>query len=118
MNRQSPALSKDVSLFILYDVGIVFSESSQENYKLNTTATFIWCQLEEGLSEAEIAEVLAATFGYRGADAEHYVRAAILDWRSRRFLAGQPAASRSESRISASCVIPCSRPLPSFMSFP
>ena len=85
MSRQSLALSKDVCLFILDDVGIVFSEANQEIYELNTTATFIWCQLEEGLSEAEIAEVLAATFGYRGAVAEHYVRAAILDLRSRGF---------------------------------
>ena len=102
MSGQPLAFSKDVCLFILDDVGIVFSEPTQEIYKLNTTATFIWCQLEEGLSEPELAEALAGTFGFQIADAEHYVRAAIADWRSGGFLAGQSVASRPESRISAS----------------
>ncbi len=112
MSRQPLAFSKDVCLFILDDVGIVFSEPTQEIYELNTTATFIWCQLEEGLSEPELAEALAGTFGFRGADAERYVREALADWRSRGFLAGQSAESPSKSRTSDNPPLVATHPMP------
>ncbi len=112
MSGQPLAFSKDVCLFILDDVGIVFSEPTQEIYELNTTATFIWCQLEEGLSEPELAEALAGTFDFRGADAERYVREALADWRSRGFLAGQSAESPSKSRISDYRPMVATHPMP------
>ena len=112
MSRQSLALSKDVCLFILDDVGIVFSEANQEIYELNTTATFIWCQLEEGLSELRLAEALASTFGFQIADAEHHVREAFADWRSRGFLAGQSPESPPKSQISEIRPLVATHPMP------
>ena len=101
VSDQPLAFSKDVCLFILDDVGIVFSEPTQEIYELNTTATFIWCQLEEGLSEPELAEALAGTFDFARADGYRFVREALAVWRSRGFFGGEATAeSPSKSRIS------------------
>jgi len=112
VSRQSLALSKDVCLFILDDVGIVFSEANQKIYELNTTATFIWCQLEEGLSEPRLAEALAGTFGFQIADAEHHVREAFADWRLRGFLAGQSPEGPAKSQISDIRPLVATHPMP------
>jgi hypothetical protein len=46
-------------LFILDDEGVLFSEAKGEFYQINPAATFVWCQLEEGLAWPDIGAALA-----------------------------------------------------------
>ena len=68
MSGKIPRFSGDVSLFVLDDSGVVFNEAAQEIYQLNTTATFIWCQIEEGLTPPQLATALSETFGFSAED--------------------------------------------------
>ena len=68
MSGKIPRFSGDVNLFLLDDFGLVFSETKQELYELNTTATFIWCQIEEGLTPPQLATALSETFGFSAED--------------------------------------------------
>ena len=78
-------------LFLMDDTGILFSEACQEIHILNTTATVIWCHLEDEKSADEIASTLVETFGLSLTDAEHYVTTALVEWRRQGFLAGDNA---------------------------
>ncbi|MCB1955190.1 MAG: PqqD family peptide modification chaperone [Rhodocyclaceae bacterium] len=49
-------------LFFLDNVGVLFDERSQKIFQLNTTAAFIWCQLEDGADLASIDRALQQTF--------------------------------------------------------
>lgn len=90
----------DVRLFLLNDAGIVFSESAQKLFALNTSATFIWCCLEEGHGSSETAGKLQETFGISGQDAQGYVSASLADWRDLGFLAG---ATNGKQAVSSAC---------------
>jgi hypothetical protein len=96
LNEDWKRFADGVSLFLLDDTGVVFSESAQEIYQLNTTATFIWCQLEEGLTPREVTAVLADTYGFSADKATEYVQEAIAEWRSRALLAGAEGGRRVE----------------------
>jgi hypothetical protein len=87
-----PKFADDVSLFLLGDTGVVFSESAQEIHELNTTATYIWCQIEEGLSTAQLVATLSSTFGFSRRDAERHVRQTIVNWQKRGLLEGVPVS--------------------------
>ena len=78
---QSFQFSDDVSLFILDDVGIVFSESAQEIYELNTPATWIWCQLEEDVEESALLDAFQTMFDFDRVVAREHVLRTLQDWR-------------------------------------
>lgn len=50
-------------LFFLDDHGVLFAERSQELFLLNTTAAFVWCQIEDGAAPPAIDAALQRTFG-------------------------------------------------------
>ena len=74
-------LSADVSVHFLEREGILFDAAAQRLYAANTSATFIWCCLEEGLAERQVIHRLQAAFGISREDAGAYLNAAILNWR-------------------------------------
>ena len=76
-------------------MGVVFSEASQEIYELNTTATYIWCQLEEGAQHPKIADDLAKTFGFGKSEAQRYVNETLNHWAALGLM-GQQATAREE----------------------
>ncbi len=83
-----------VRLFLLDDEGIVFSEAAQQIYALNTSAAFIWCQLELGHDLREITAALERTFRFSRGAAERHV-ADILDrWRDLGLVAGAKGPKR------------------------
>jgi hypothetical protein len=94
LRDERPKFAEDVSLFLLDDTGVVFSESAQEIYHLNTTATFIWCQIEEGLNRSEVARQLGQTFGISQKEAELHVQEAIAGWKKHGILAGSGSRDR------------------------
>jgi hypothetical protein len=87
---QSPKFSKDVSLFVLDDSGVVFDEAAQEIFELNATATYIWCLLEEGTPLVEVAERLSQSFQFTVPEAHDLIREALADWRNRELVDRKP----------------------------
>lgn len=65
----------------LDDEGLIFDSIARKLYSANRTAAFIWCGLEDGLTSDEIAGEVQATFRLPPVTAEHYVEAAIAEWR-------------------------------------
>ena len=105
MPTSAPPFSNDVSLFILEDVGIVFSEAAQEIYELNTTATWIWCQLEDDQPLEGLPAALAQTFGFAEAAARRHLSETLEAWRDLGFLESgdskalrKPAAAKRRKR--------------------
>ena len=70
----------DVCLFVLGDEGVLFSETRQELYTLNTSATLLWCLLEEGASLDSLVDAYARTFGLTGPAAEQHVYPILRRW--------------------------------------
>lgn len=94
MSPSISPFSDDVSLFILEDIGIVFSETAQKIYELNTMATWIWCQLEDGLLVDQLPTGLADTFGIAEDTAERHLSEALEAWRDLGFLTKTSAKTR------------------------
>lgn len=65
--------TEDARLFFLDDEGVLFVESAQKLFHLNTTATFVWCLLEENRSDSEISTELQSTFDLEEATATDYL---------------------------------------------
>lgn len=76
-----PRLPENVSLQILDEAGLLFDAVTRQLYALNTTATFIWCQLEAGLSPAAIRAELQRVFGFGTDAAAASFATALLQWR-------------------------------------
>ena len=80
-----------VTLHLVDDEGVLLDTASQKLYRLNTTAAFIWCCIEDRLSRAESVARLGRAFGTTGRDAESYVAAAVDGWSALGLLAGNGA---------------------------
>ncbi len=52
-------LSADAHLFIIDNEGLLFTGARNEILHLNTTATYIWCLMEDGLRGEQLASALA-----------------------------------------------------------
>lgn len=80
-------LANDVSSHILENELILFSESQQRLFRLNSTAAFIWYSLEEKQSVDEIVNSLVETFDIAYCDAENDVTIVLNEWQSSGLLA-------------------------------
>lgn len=90
------ALNGEGHLFIVEDDGLVLVPRSQELYALNTTATLIWCCLEEGQARPEIVATLVETFRIEPAVAGGYLDDALALWSGWGVLRGTaPADARN-----------------------
>jgi hypothetical protein len=76
----TPAIAGDVRFFVLGDEGLLFSESRQELYALNASATLLWCLLEDGTTVAGLVERYADIFGLDRPHAAAHVHAALRRW--------------------------------------
>jgi hypothetical protein len=65
--------SPDLSLHLLGDEGVLFDAAKQVVFSTNTTATYILCSLQEGMSPRDVATDLSDRFGLAPATAERYV---------------------------------------------
>lgn len=88
-----PRPAADSHLFILEDGGVLFSASAQNLYALNTMATFIWCQLEDGKDRAAIVAAVAVTFRIGAGQAADYLRGILVDWAGLGVLEGADGAA-------------------------
>lgn len=107
----------DVSLHIMGVGGVLFDGKSQRLYGANTSATFIWCHLEEGASPAAIVGRLAEVFGVPLSEAAAHVELSLRQWRELGLLDGEyprpgsePPGVRKVRREPSSRIAPARRP--------
>ncbi|MBT5051286.1 MAG: PqqD family peptide modification chaperone [Rhodospirillaceae bacterium] len=90
------ALDARAHLSIVDSGGLVFSETTQEIYALNTLATFVWCCAEEDMSVPDTAHRIARSFGFSPDKAATEVAALLGQWRGLGLMAGRDG---EEARI-------------------
>lgn len=71
----------DVTLHVMDTGGVLFDAPAQRLYGTNTTATFIWCLLEDGVPPHDIAVQVHETFGIGSVEAEALVKDSFRQWR-------------------------------------
>ena len=89
-------IARDVSLSILGEEGVFFSEARQELHVFNTEATYIWCCLEEGLGADEIAGAYASVFEVSHARAERCVGEMLHRWQGLGYFSGVTVPAPAE----------------------
>jgi len=73
-------IAGDVRFFVLGDEGVLFSESRQELYALNASATLLWCLIDDGVTLEQLVARYADAFGLERAPAERHVHPALRRW--------------------------------------
>ncbi|MES9900166.1 MAG: PqqD family peptide modification chaperone [Sedimenticola sp.] len=87
-------LPQTCHLFFIDGQGLLFRESTQQLFGLNTLATFFWCCLEENPSTDEVVKRVTETFSLTVEKARSLLNKSIEDWRSIGVLdGGDPPAS-------------------------
>jgi hypothetical protein len=89
-------IEEGLSLFLLDDAGILFSESQQELYALNTPATYVWCCLEEGMTPHQISAAFSASFDVPLHQAVQVTGDLLSRWQSFGYIQGIPDIAHSE----------------------
>lgn len=77
-----PPVACDVHSYLLEDELLLFSESAQTMYRLNSSAAFIWCCLEEGLDRQRIIHELVRTFDLSDSAAATDLDALLARWQT------------------------------------
>ena len=72
--------AEHISLHFLDTEAVLFDSARQCLYSSNTTATFIWCCLEEGMPPSAIADSMAERFGMAPAAARAAIAQALRQW--------------------------------------
>ena len=70
----------DVRLFLLDEEGVLFSESRQELYSLNSAGTALWCLLDDCNTVPALVDGYARTFGLDHEEAERHVLPTLRRW--------------------------------------
>ena len=83
-----------VELFILDEAGLLLASHTGELLTLTTTATFIWCALEEQMELGRLIAAYGNAFGRSDAVAAGEVRAALSGWARSGLLEGTTGRPR------------------------
>lgn len=70
----------EVSLCILDNEALLFDTRHRKLYTANTSATFIWCCLDEGHKLIDIASKVGSTFHIPPIEADRYLLSALKSW--------------------------------------
>ena len=104
--KERSVISEQVHLFVLDDNGIVFSERSQKVFALNTTATLIWCWLEQGVTTSEIVGRLAEGAGLSDAESADHIERLMTQWRADGLMDGGKEITPVDARVAPDEPIP------------
>jgi len=90
-----------ISLHFLGPEAVLFDAARQCLYSSNTTATFIWCCLEEGMSPSAIAGTMAERFGMEPTAARTAIAQALRQWHALKLVGpAAPAVGAVSAAIS------------------
>lgn len=88
--------AEHISLHFLDAEAVLFDSARQCLYSSNTTATFIWCCLEEGMPPTAIAAMMAERFDMDAAKARIAIGQALRQWHALKLVG--PAASNGDAK--------------------
>ncbi len=94
--RQLVGIEEGLSLFLLEDEGILFSEGQQELYALNTPAAYVWCCLEEGMTPHQISGAFSSSFDVPVEQAAQATGDLLARWQASGYIRGVPDTAHSE----------------------
>jgi len=94
--RQFAGIEEGLSLYLLGDEGILFSEGQQELYVLNTPATYVWCCLEEGMTPEQISAAFSSSFDVPLGEAAQATGDLLSRWQACGYIRGIPDTAHSE----------------------
>jgi hypothetical protein len=96
MRTQFEGVEEGLSLFLLDDAGVLYSERNQELYILNTAATYVWCCLEEGMTPNQISASFSSSFEVPIEQAKEATGDLLSRWQASGYISGIPYRVRSE----------------------
>ncbi|VAW80811.1 hypothetical protein MNBD_GAMMA13-1936 [hydrothermal vent metagenome] len=76
--------------YLLGNEILLYSDVRQAIYRLNPSASFMWCCYEEGLADAQIVAELVETFPVDEAQAKHDLATTFDEWRQLGLLGESP----------------------------
>jgi hypothetical protein len=94
-------IADDVHVFVLDDGGVLFAGHTQELSALNTSATFIWCSIEEGLDAGQIIAAYQGAFDVASDEAERHVVSTLANWQGLGYLTGYAIPPEGEQPLLA-----------------
>lgn len=98
----SVQIAGDARLFVLEDEGVLFAESRQELYLLNSAATLLWCLLEDGVPFDRLLSVYADAFGCTPRDAERHVYPTLKRWFAMGHISDPPVSILHDTPLTGS----------------
>lgn len=109
-DHESLMIAAGVSSHFLEDELLLFSTTGQRIYRLNPTAAFIWCLLEEGTDTGLIPYRISETFGIDPSTAADDMDGLLVEWFSAGLVKRGNDATASEAKAEA--VTPQEAPTP------
>ncbi len=105
--------ASDCHLFLLDAAGVVLCEERQEVYAFNTSATWIWMAMEEGVPLHEIAAELAEIIDAPPDQAQELMSNTVDQWWALGLLVGseqnRPKLTRSQGKVMPQVAFPKQR---------
>lgn len=95
---QTPIICDGVSLFLIEEEGLLFSEPQQKIYSLNTMAAVIWVLIEDRQTTDQISNHLCDTYDMDRTTAQTYVSDVITNWRALKVLDTDEIQTRDEGK--------------------
>jgi hypothetical protein len=80
--------ARKTHLFVLDEQGVFYADADQELHVFNTSATFVWCCLEEGMDRRTIQTLYADRFGLEPGAASREVGALLRRFERRGWVQG------------------------------
>ena len=77
-----PPLVDTAQLHLMDSDGLLFCPVRKQLYYLNTTASYIWCGLKEGLLQEQVSEAMASQFRISARHARQNVHEVLATWGS------------------------------------
>ena len=87
--------------YLLDNEMLLYCEARQSIYRLNPSASFLWCCYEDGLSEQQMVAELAETFPIDEAQAQRDLTATLDEWQQLGLLGETPELQDAEENHSA-----------------
>ncbi len=78
----SPQISTGIHSYLLGEEILLFSERAGTIFRLNSSAAFIWCCIEEGLDRTAITDELVTAFNLAAPQAIENLHQILVEWES------------------------------------
>ena len=92
---EDPTIGPEVALFVLDDAGVFFEGERRPLTLFNTSATLIWCLLDEGLASSAVVDRYRDATNLSREESERHVGTMLRQWFGRGYITS-PGALRGD----------------------